>query len=543
MPLRDLLDPSLSGGESKYQFRRRIRNIVDTYRDARADLQSRGINEAAPPARLVEDRLAEEERLNKVDAKDVSNVQGEEKLVLYPTYAARPYGHHLHIHPPGTQHCTSDVPEMLTIVELDVHVHGHVSIPHAPGTPLSRKDRILLSVARQISGLPPLSSTNAPGPVKKKSLDIIRKMSGRSSGSSGSGTVTPSIPSPTAEKPDPLRSTARPGSMTGEQLVDEPDLINLDSPNGSNGGLSRTSSSEKFTLNHAPTFPSVVIDKTKPTRVNTIDSAVKNPKSTSVKPESAWKNSHIFPQLDLETCHANLTSRLAPFIARSVSNQRVTVKVFAPMHVDPTTSIIAERDFRTNEYGHFAGRLRVRSHYFPPPESWNVEAALHPPRGSAAHGIVRREVTFISDHGVSLISDIDDTVKNTAILSGARELFRNTFVRDLSSMSIEGVREWYGKMVRMGAQVHYVSNSPYQCWPIIQSFIDTVGLPMGGSVHLKQYSGMISGIMENAADKKRAGVENIIRVLPLTLLLILGFSVPQVCFDRGFRRAGFGVVH
>lgn len=531
----------MNGGESKYQFRRRIRTIVDTYRDARANLQSRGISEAAPPARLVEDRLAEEERLNKVDAKDVSNVQGEEKLVLYPTYAARPYGHHLHIHAPGTQHCTSDVPEMLIIVELDVHVHGHVSIPHAPGALLSRKDRILLSVARQISGLPPLSSTNAPGPVKKKSLDIIRKMSGRSSGSGGSGTVTPSIPSPTAEKPDPLQSTARPGSMTGEQLVDEPDLINLDTPTGSDGGLSRTSSSEKFTLNHAPTFPSVVIDKTTPARANTIDSPI-NPKSTALKPESTWKNSHIFPQLDLETCHANLMGRLAPFIARSVSNQRVTVKVFAPVHLDPTTSIIAERDFRTNEYGHFAGRLRVRSHYIPPPESWSVEASLLPPRGSA-HGSVRREVTFISDYGVSLISDIDDTVKNTAILSGARELFRNTFVRDLSSMSIDGVREWYEKMVRMGAQVHYVSNSPYQCWPIIQSFMDMVGLPMGGSVHLKQYSGMISGIMENAADKKRAGVENIIRVSLLTLLLILGFSAPQVCSDRGFRRAGFRVVH
>jgi phosphatidate phosphatase APP1 len=172
--------------------------------------------------------------------------------------------------------------------------------------------------------------------------------------------------------------------------------------------------------------------------------------------------------------------------------------------------VIAEREFRTNEYGHFSGRLRLRGSWNSTPDTWTVEAALISPKANPKP--VRREVKFVSDTGVSVISDIDDTVKNTAILSGARELFRNTFVRDLGSMAIEGVKEWYEKMIRMGAQVHYVSNSPYQCWPIIQSFMDKVGLPMGGSVHLKQYSGMISGIMENAADKKRAGVDSIIRV-------------------------------
>ena len=95
---------------------------------------------------------------------------------------------------------------------------------------------------------------------------------------------------------------------------------------------------------------------------------------------------------------------------------------------------------------------------------------------------------------------------------GLENLFRNTFVRDLGSMSIDGVREWYSELINKGVQIHYVSNSPYQCWPIIQSFMTVVGLPRGGSVHLKQYSGMISGIWENAAEKKRAGVETVVKV-------------------------------
>jgi phosphatidate phosphatase APP1 len=207
--------------------------------------------------------------------------------------------------------------------------------------------------------------------------------------------------------------------------------------------------------------------------------------------------------------------RLAPFIARSVAGRLVTIKVYGPSSNTDLSSrqIIAQRQFLTNEYGHFTGRLIVSPPQSQtPPETWTVTASLSPTKGGSIPMSVREEVKFIPEHGISIISDIDDTVKHTSILSGARELCRNTFVRDLGSMSIEGVREWYSSLVQLGVQIHYVSNSPYQCWPIINSFMTAVGLPRGDSVHLKQYSGMISGIWENAADKKRAGVETIIRV-------------------------------
>lgn len=55
----------------------------------------------------------------------------------------------------------------------------------------------------------------------------------------------------------------------------------------------------------------------------------------------------------------------------------------------------------------------------------------------------------------------------------------------------------------------------------------TAGLPRGGSVQLKQYSGMISGIWENAADKKRAGVEGILRDFPGRKFVLVGDSGEQ----------------
>jgi hypothetical protein len=57
---------------------------------------------------------------------------------------------------------------------------------------------------------------------------------------------------------------------------------------------------------------------------------------------------------------------------------------------------------------------------------------------------------------VRLISDIDDTVKFSNILSGARAVFRNVFVKDYHDIIIPGMGEWYNDMWKQGVRFHYV---------------------------------------------------------------------------------------
>jgi phosphatidate phosphatase APP1 len=64
--------------------------------------------------------------------------------------------------------------------------------------------------------------------------------------------------------------------------------------------------------------------------------------------------------------------------------------------------------------------------------------------------------------GISLISDIDDIIKHSAIANGAKEIFTNTFIRELQDLTIQGVKEWYTKLYSLGVKLHYVSNSPWQ---------------------------------------------------------------------------------
>ena len=104
-----MTDPS-SYGFTGHRLRQRFREFVGSYLDTVGSgvgaPTTRAIQEQPPPARLVEDRLAEEEKLNNVDAKNVTATQGEEKLVLYPTYArVKPHLFHAtHQHVPTSDH-------------------------------------------------------------------------------------------------------------------------------------------------------------------------------------------------------------------------------------------------------------------------------------------------------------------------------------------------------------------------------------------------------------------------------------------------------
>ena len=99
-------------------------------------------------------------------------------------------------------------------------------------------------------------------------------------------------------------------------------------------------------------------------------------------------------------------------------------------------------------------------------------------KGHAGAGRVR----LIAPQGISVISDIDDTIKVTEIPAGPKIVMRNTFLRDYRmapEMSAK-YHEW------SDASFHYVSGGPWQMYgPLSEFLIDgKVGFPEG-SFHMK----------------------------------------------------------
>src|ERR1051326_6865906 len=94
------------------------------------------------------------------------------------------------------------------------------------------------------------------------------------------------------------------------------------------------------------------------------------------------------------------------------------------------------------------------------------------------------EVYLINETGLSVISDIDDTIKISEVLD-RKALVRNTFCRPFQP--VPGMADLYRRWARTaGAQFHYVSASPWQLYPPLDDFIRSNNFPEG-SFHLKLF--------------------------------------------------------
>ncbi len=91
-------------------------------------------------------------------------------------------------------------------------------------------------------------------------------------------------------------------------------------------------------------------------------------------------------------------------------------------------------------------------------------------------------VWLIAPQGLSVISDIDDTVKITEIPAGAPTVMKNTFLREFQV--VPGMAEMYREL--QPASFHYVSGGPWQLFGPIAEFLhgESAGFPEG-TWHMK----------------------------------------------------------
>lgn len=228
------------------------------------------------------------------------------------------------------------------------------------------------------------------------------------------------------------------------------------------------------------------------------------PGSPNLGPRQASSSVYEMSEAELVLANANLMARVAPFMTNPLVAQPITIFFYNETQSQSRTVL-------TNDAGHFMVRAPLD---FVPTEV----RVLANERLSAT-----QEIKIIEPRGVSLISDVDDTIKHSNISAGAREIFRNTFVRDLNDLTVDGVKEWYTRMHDLGVSIHYCSNSPWQLFPVLASFFKLGGLPPG-SLHLKQYSGMLQGIFEPVAERKKSTLTRLMRDFPRRKFLLVGDS-------------------
>ncbi|WP_225781397.1 App1 family protein [Xenophilus sp. Marseille-Q4582] len=90
---------------------------------------------------------------------------------------------------------------------------------------------------------------------------------------------------------------------------------------------------------------------------------------------------------------------------------------------------------------------------------------------------------LVPEQGLSVISDIDDTVKITQV-HDRREMLLNTFVRPFQAAP--GLAAHFRRLAQAeGTRFHYLSASPFQLAPALEDFLRDEAFP-AGSLHLRE---------------------------------------------------------
>jgi len=134
------------------------------------------------------------------------------------------------------------------------------------------------------------------------------------------------------------------------------------------------------------------------------------------------------------------------------------------------------------------------------------------------------KLVLVSEQGVSVISDIDDTIKDSHVLD-KQLLLRNTFVNPLHAVS--GMSDWYQHLLNQNPTMsfHYVSSSPIQLYPLLDEFLQQEHFP-AGSLHLRQIKLIDELFKEGSSSRrhKQQQIRSLLNQFPKRKFILVGDS-------------------
>ncbi|MGM0556086.1 MAG: phosphatidate phosphatase App1 family protein [Myxococcota bacterium] len=135
------------------------------------------------------------------------------------------------------------------------------------------------------------------------------------------------------------------------------------------------------------------------------------------------------------------------------------------------------------------------------------------------------EVPIIGRRGFSVVSDIDDTVKDSNVLD-RKALLRNTFMKPFDD--IDGMASAYQTLREsLGARFHYLSASPFQLYPFLDPWMHAAGFPPG-TYHLRELRpSRPKSVKDFAGDSKPhkiSSIEQLLDHMPERQFILIGDS-------------------
>ncbi len=204
--------------------------------------------------------------------------------------------------------------------------------------------------------------------------------------------------------------------------------------------------------------------------------------------------------------------RINLLFADNKEHRRVVIEIAGQRYAMPPTG----------DNGHFRGRLAlpvddVTAHR--KDGQLDVSVVMPGRDGRSFSG----KVVLVAPSGISIISDIDDTVKLTYV-TDHKKLFEQTFFRAFEEAP--GMADFYRKSQAAGVAFHFVSSSPWHLYQPLSEFLSRAGFPPA-SIHLKQVrlkDASILNLIRDGTETKPPQIIALLKAYPARQFILIGDS-------------------
>lgn len=227
--------------------------------------------------------------------------------------------------------------------------------------------------------------------------------------------------------------------------------------------------------------------------------------------------------------NAIFLARAQPFLADNERNKRLVLEIAGERYALPLTAA----------NGHTQATLRLPKEALEGPLTL-TRAVLRPGDTRKFGGSVHR----IDAGGVSVISDIDDTVKISEVRD-LQALLANTFLRPFAP--VPEIAVTYRRWADQGAAFHYVSASPWHLYDPLRHFFADADLPPG-TFHLKDFRWLdrsFLSLLQDPLDYKLRAIEPLLGAAPDRPVVLVGDSgeADPEAYAELYRRHPAQVLH
>jgi hypothetical protein len=172
--------------------------------------------------------------------------------------------------------------------------------------------------------------------------------------------------------------------------------------------------------------------------------------------------------------------------------------------------------------GHFRGTVRLSAAEANrlAQNGWLTFTAVTPAGDDRAF---RGRVQLVEPEGLTVVSDIDDTIKISEVRNPPA-LLANTFLREFAAAP--GMAEFYRGLAGRGPVFHYVSSSPWQLYEPLDEFRRKHDFP-AGSFHMRLFRLKITGILvlfASPEEFKPTTIGELLKTFPKRRFLLIGDS-------------------